>query len=193
MQKGVVSQQNKKIEQLHEVATPCVDDRPPVHIRRVGIGERMNYQKVCHRIVSRCLYLARIGRSHILLSVKCLARAIIKRNAACDERLARVISDIHNASSLQRVLSCGKYCSGMQIGSFSSSSFREGPSQFLANFNRNVLHRWKSHIRTKWLVFKKQTAVSLCSTEAEITTANTGHRVDGLPALNVWDMAADPE
>ena len=35
---------------------------------------------------------------------------------------------------------------------------------------------------------KKQTAVSLTSTESEIISLGTGLRLDGLPALELWDL-----
>ena len=35
---------------------------------------------------------------------------------------------------------------------------------------------------------KKQTAVSHSSTESEIISLNTGLRLDGLPALELWDL-----
>ena len=35
---------------------------------------------------------------------------------------------------------------------------------------------------------KKQTAVSQSSTESEIISLDTGMRLDGLPALELWDL-----
>ena len=35
---------------------------------------------------------------------------------------------------------------------------------------------------------KKQTAVSHSSTESEINSLDTGRRLDGLPALELWDL-----
>ena len=35
---------------------------------------------------------------------------------------------------------------------------------------------------------KKQTAVSHSSTESEIISLDAGHRLDGLPALELWDL-----
>ena len=35
---------------------------------------------------------------------------------------------------------------------------------------------------------KKQTAVSHSSTESEIISLDTGRRLDGLPALELWDL-----
>ena len=38
----------------------------------------------------------------------------------------------------------------------------------------------------RWMC-KKQTAVSHCSTESEIISLDTGLRLDGLPAPELWD------
>ena len=46
------------------------------------------------KIVLKFLYLARIGRPDILLSVNKLARSITKWTKACDKRLNRLISYI---------------------------------------------------------------------------------------------------
>ena len=35
---------------------------------------------------------------------------------------------------------------------------------------------------------KKQTSVSHCSTESEIISLDAGLRLDGIPALDLWDL-----
>ena len=42
-------------------------------------------------------------------------------------------------------------------------------------------------VPTSWMC-KKQTAVSHSSTESEIIFLDTGLRLDGLPALELWDL-----
>ena len=47
---------------------------------------------------------------------------------------------------------------------------------------------WKSYfVPISWMC-KKQTAVSHSSTESEIISLDTGLRLDGLPALELWDL-----
>ena len=50
---------NKSTQQLHKVATPCVDDHQFKEEEMGSVGE---LSKVCAQVVLRCLYLARIGR-----------------------------------------------------------------------------------------------------------------------------------
>ena len=42
-------------------------------------------------------------------------------------------------------------------------------------------------VPTSWMC-KKQTALSHSSTESEIISLDTGLRLDGLPALELWDL-----
>ena len=42
-------------------------------------------------------------------------------------------------------------------------------------------------VPTSWMC-EKQTAVSHSSTESEITSLDAGLRLDGLPALELWDL-----
>ena len=51
------------------------------------------------------------------------------------------------------------------------------------------MYFWKSNICTNKLdVQEKQPSVSHSSTESEITSLDTGLRLDGLPALELWDL-----
>ena len=42
----------------------------------------------------------------------------------------------------------------------------------------------------RWM-FKKQTSVSHSSTEAEIISLDEGLRMDGIPALTLWDLVTE--
>ena len=88
----------KNIEQLHKVPTPCLDDDQLKEAELETVGE---LSKVCARIVLKFLHLARIGTPDILWSVNKLARAVTQWTRACDRRLARLISYIHNASDFR--------------------------------------------------------------------------------------------
>ena len=47
---------------------------------------------------------------------------------------------------------------------------------------------WKSYIYSNKLDVQEKTAVSHSSTESEIISLDTGSRLDGLPALELWDL-----
>ena len=76
----------RRTQQLHKVATPCVDDH---QLKQEEIGSIGELSKVCSQIVLKCLYLARIGTVDISWSVNELVRAITRWTRACDKRSAR--------------------------------------------------------------------------------------------------------
>ena len=48
---------------------------------------------------------------------------------------------------------------------------------------------WKSYICSKKLdVLRNKPAVSHCSAESEIISLDAGLRLDGIPALDLWDL-----
>ena len=96
---------NKTTQQLHKVATPCIDDH---QFKKEEMGSVGDLSKVCSQIVLKCLYLARIGRPDILWSVNKLARAVTKWTSACDKRSARLISDIRHTCEFKRFCHVGK-------------------------------------------------------------------------------------
>ena len=89
---------NKTHQQLYKVTIPCFDDHQYKEEELGSVGE---LSKVCSQIVLQCLYLARICRPDILLSVNKLARAVTQWTGASDKRLAHLISSIHHASEFE--------------------------------------------------------------------------------------------
>ena len=92
---------NKTTQHLYKVSTPCTDDHHFKEEETKSVGALSN---TCSQIVLKCLYLARIGRPDILWSVNKLARSITKWTKACDKRLNRLISYIHQTCD------CKQYC-----------------------------------------------------------------------------------
>ena len=84
---------NRTTQQLYKVSTPCIDDH---HFKEEELKSVGKLSQVCSQIVVKCLYLARIGRPDVLWSVNKLARSITEWTKACDKRLSRVISYIHD-------------------------------------------------------------------------------------------------
>ena len=82
-----------------------------------------NYQKYAHKIVLKCLYLARIGRPDVLWSVNKLAGAVIKWTQACDKRLARLSSCIHYTSEFKQYCHVGNTPQQCRLGLFQDSDF----------------------------------------------------------------------
>ena len=144
--------------------------------------------KVCSHIVLKCLYLARIGRPDILSSANKLARSITKWTKACDKRLNRLILDIHHTCEYKQYCSVGNTAKQCRLGLFQDSDFA-GDLEDSKSTSGGTLCIFGSHtfVPMSWMC-KKQTAVSHSSTESEIISLDTGLRLDGLPALELWDL-----
>ena len=78
---------------------------------------------VCSQIVLKCLYLARIGRPDTLWSVNKLARSITKSTKACDKRLNRLISYIHQTCEYKQCCYVGNTAKQCRLGLFQDSDF----------------------------------------------------------------------
>ena len=150
-----------------------------------SVGE---LSQVCSQIVLKCLYLARIGRPHIVWSVNNLARSIAKWTKACDKRLSRLISKIHDTCDYKQYCHVGKTAKQFRLGLFQDSDFA-GDLEDSKSTSGGTLSSFGSHtvVPISWMC-KKQTAVSHSSTESEIISLDTGLRLDGLPALELWNL-----
>ena len=75
-----------------------------------------------------------------------------------------------------------------RLGLFEDSDFA-GDLEDSKSTSRGILCVFGSHtfVPISWMC-KKQTAVSHSSPESEIISLDTGLRLDGLPALELWDL-----
>ena len=176
---------NKTTQQLYKVSTPCIDDHHFKEEEMKCVGE---LSQVCSQIVLKCLYLARIGRPDILWSVNKLARSITKWTKACDKRLNRLISHIHHTCEYKQYCHVGNTAKQCRLGLFQHSDFAADLEDSKST-SGGTLCIFGSHtfVPISWMC-KRQTAVSHSSTESEIISLDAGLRLDGLPALELWDL-----
>ena len=174
----------KTTQQLYKVTTPCLDDH---QFKEEELGSVGELSKVCSQIVLKCLYLTRIGRPDILWSVNKLARAVTKWTRAWDKRLARLISCIHHTREFKQYCHVRNTAQQSRLGLF-QDDFARDPEDSKST-SGEILCILGSHtfVPISWMC-KKQTAVSHSSTESEIISLDTGLRLDGLPALELWDL-----
>ena len=175
---------NKTTQQLYKVSTPCIDD----HHFKEGELKSLELSKVCSQIVLKCLYLARIRRPDVLWPVNKLARSITKWSKACDKRLSLLISYIHHTCDYKPYCHVGNTAKQCRLGLFQDSDFA-GDIEDSKSTAGGTLCVFGSHTfdPISWMC-KKQTAVSHSSTESEIISLDAGLRLDGIPALNLWDL-----
>ena len=163
---------NKTTQQLHEVATPCLDD----------------HQFKDSQFVLKCLFLARIGRPDILWSVNKLARSITKWTEACDKRLSRLISYIHHTCEYKQYCHVGNTAKQCRLGLFQDSDFA-GYLEDSKSTSGGTLCVFGSHTFVPIsLMCKEQTSVSNRSTESEIISLDAGLRLAGFPALDLSNL-----
>ena len=179
---------NKTIQQLYKVSTLCIDDHHFKEEELKSVGELSN---TCSQIVLKCLYLARIGRPDILWSVNKFARSITKWTKACDKRLNRLISYIHNTCEYKQYCYVGNTAKQCRLGLFQDSDFAGylEDSQFTSGGTSCV---FGSHtfVPISWMC-SKQTSVSHSSSESEIISLDAGLRLDGILALDLWDLVIE--
>ena len=175
-------------EQLRKVATPCMDDHQIEEEENGSIGELLT---VGPQIVMTFLYLARFGRPDNLWSVNKLAPSITKWTKACDKRLNRLISYIHHTCEYRQYCHVGNTAKQCRLGLFQDSDFA-GDLEDSKSTSGGTLCIFGSHtfVPISWMC-EKQTSVSHNSTESEINSLDAGFRMDGLLALDLWDIVIE--
>ena len=177
---------NKTTPQLFKVSTPRIDDH---HFRVEEMKYVGDLSQVCSHIVLKCFYLARIGRPDILWSVNKFARSITKWTRACDKRLNRLISYIiHQTCEYKQYYYVVNSAKQYRLGLFQDSDFA-GDLEDSKSTSGGTLCIFGSHtfVPISWMC-KKQTSVSHSSTECEIISLDAGLRLDGILALDLWDL-----
>ena len=120
-----------------------------------------------------------------------LARAITKWSRTCDKRLALLISYIDHTCEFQQHCHVGKRAEQCRLGFFQDSHFA-GDLEDSKSTSGGLLCIFGRHtfVPISWMC-KKQTSVSHSSTEAEIISLDAGLRMDGIPALDLWDLIVE--
>ena len=152
--------------------------------------KKWNVKENCHKyaLKLKCWNLARIGRPGILWSVNKFARSITKWTKACDKRLNRLISYIHHTCAYKQYCFVGNTAKQCRLGLFQDSDFA-GDVEDSKSTSGGALCIFGSHtfVPISWMC-RKQTSVSHSSTESEIISLDAGLRLDGIPALDLWDL-----
>ena len=114
---------------------------------------------------------------------------------ACDRRLSRLITYIHNTCKNKQNCHVGntaKQCRlelfQCRLGLFQGSDFAGDPEDSKST-SGGTLFIFGSHtfVPISWMC-ETQTSVSHSSTESEIISLDAGLRLDGIPALGLWDL-----
>ena len=175
---------SRTTQQLHKVSISCIEDHQFQEEQLKSVGE---CSKVCSQIVLTCSYLARIGRPVIPWSVKKLARYNHKMDPSLWQTIISFDLLLSPDMWLQTKLLCGKTlpnnvdwdCFKTPAGDLEDSKFTSGGTLCILGSHTFLPISW---------MCKKQTSVSRSSTESEINSLDAGIRLDGIPALDLWDL-----
>ena len=120
-----------------------------------------------------------------------LARAVTIWTRVCDKRLSRSISCTHHTSEYQQYYYVGNTAQQCRLGLFQDSNFA-GDLENSKSTSGGVLCIFGSHtlVPISWMC-KKQTLVSHSSTEGDIISLDAGLHMDGIPALDLWDLVRE--
>jgi hypothetical protein len=175
---------NKNEHTLKNVATPCMDDHQILTEDREVKGV---LSPVAARIVLKILYLARMARPELLWTVNSLAREVTKWTKSSDKRLHRLISYLHFTKHWVQVCIVGDSPEDCHLGLFADASFAGDleDSKSTSGGSLNIVGP-NTFVPCTWLC-KKQGAVSHSSSEAEVIALDTCVRLEGIPALALWD------
>ena len=134
--------------------------------------------------------MARIGRPDIPWSVNKLARAVTKWTQAWDTN-GKI--DFINSSHkwLPAMLSCVLHSSALSTGFISRLRLFCDLKDSKSTSGRVLcIFGSRTFVPISWMC-KKQTSVSHSSTESEIISLDAGLRMDGLPAVDLMDVAME--
>ena len=180
-------------ERRNKVSSPCLDCH---QFKKEELESVRELSDVCSQIVLKYLYLTRLGRPDIFWTFNKLAQSVTKWTRACDRRVTRLIAYIHHASNYKQYCHVGNTAQHCRFGLFQGSDFagdfedsnsrsgrrREGRGGGILCFFGS-----RTFVPISWMC-KKQTPVYHSSTESEIISLDAGLRMDGLPALDLWDV-----
>ena len=101
------------------------------------------------------------------------------------------MSYIHNTSGCRLHCHVGNTAQHCRLGLFQDSDFAGGFEDSKSTSGRILcIFGNRTFVPISWMC-KKQTPVSHSSTESEVISLDAGLRMDGLPALDLWDVVME--
>ena len=163
---------------FHEnrIAKPTSDNEPQEHL-----------QPIASKVLMKILFAARMARWDLLRATQWLASRVTKWSRDCDVALHRLVSYINSSLDIcmqgfigDKIGDCKLwlFCDADWAGEYDSKS-TSGCALYLVGPNSDYPLNAFS---------KKQTSITMSSTESEVVSANHGVRAQGLPSLSLWQF-----
>ena len=168
---------------LKPVSTPFHDQRTARPLEENEKAGRL--QPIASKVLMKILFAARMARWDLLRATQSLASRVTKWSCDCDIGLHRLVAYINSTLHITMSGFIGDSINDCQLWLFCDSDFAgefdakstTGCALFLVGPNTYYPLNAFS---------KKQTSVTMSSTESEVVAANQGIRAQGLPSLSLW-------
>ena len=179
---------------LKRVSTPFIDLKiaKPVESEKEPVGR---LQPIASKVLMKILFAARMARYDLLRATQALASRVTKWSRECDDALHRLVSYINCSLTSTMRGYIGDKFSECQLWLFADADFagahdsKSTTGSFMALVGPNTYFPINAFS-------KKQTAVAMSSTEAEVIAANHSVRAQGLPSLSLFNYLlamSDPD
>jgi hypothetical protein len=140
------------------------------------------------RVLMKLLYAARMARFDLLKPINDLACYIMDWDTSCDRRLRRLMCYVSCSLKKRLVSVVGDDAKDLEVKLFTDADFA-GCSKTRRNTSGIYLELAgpSTHVPLT-ATSKRQRAVSLSTTEAEVIAASTAVSLTGRPAADLWDV-----
>ena len=169
---------------LKQVTTPFHDERiaRPIQDEKEAKGV---LAPIAARVLMKILFAARMARFDLLRAVQGLAARVTKWSADCDRALHRLVCYVHSTLDHRMTAFVGDKVADCKLWVFADADHageydnRSTSGCFLVLVGPNTYYPLTAFS-------KKQTSVSMSSTESEVVAANVSLRAVGLPSSGLW-------
>ena len=178
---------------LKRASTPFHDNkvaRPKEDDEKSG-----RLQPIASKVLMKILFAARMARYDLLRATQSLASRVTKWSEDCDIGLHRLVSYINSTLDLTMHSFIGDRFRDCQLWLFADADFAGEHDSKSTTGSYMVLVGPNTYFPIN-AFSKKQTAITMSSTEAEVIAANHAVRTQGLPSLSLFNYIlalTDPE
>ena len=136
----------------------------------------------------KLLYGARMARYDILRAIAYLATCVTKWTAQCDRGLHHLMLYVASTTHLRMVSWCGDKLEDLMLRMYCDADFAGCTRTQRSTSGIIIMMCGPSTRFMQSGIAKRQSAVSHCTTEAEMIAAALGFRAEGIPFQILWDV-----
>ncbi|MDE0839965.1 MAG: Ty1/Copia family ribonuclease HI, partial [Kiritimatiellae bacterium] len=166
-----------------EILEKLAEDDPKLEGEQPG-----RLQPIAARVLMKLLYGARMARYDLLRAIAYLATCVTKWTEQCDKDLHHLMLYVKSTQDLQMVNWCGDDMKDCKLVMYTDADFA-GCTRTQRSTSGIVIMLIGPN--TKMMlsaISKRQSAVSHCTTEAEMIATALGLRAEAIPFQILWDI-----